>query len=119
MLGKSVGFIVLCACSPLAMAAGVVFTDRAAFEAAMGAHRTYSFDTADGFPAAPAAIQTFDGQFPQFASTDLAASIDSYGTGGNQALTGRANNQVSREAPLRIIPGFDTTAIGFDILDLG
>jgi len=119
MLGKSVGLIVLCACSPLAMAAGVVFTDRAAFEAAVGSVRGFDFEKSSGFAQAPAAISSAGGGFLQFDSSGGAASLDLYGAGGNQALTGRTANAVDRNAPVVIIPAGAQFAMGFDILDLG
>src|SRR4051812_36226402 len=48
MRRSALGSIVVLAASQAAMAAGVVYSDRGAFEAAVGAHKTYSFDTADG-----------------------------------------------------------------------
>ena len=119
MLGKSVGVVALLACSGAAMAAGVVYSDRAAFEAAVGAHKTYSFDVADGFPAAPAPIRFIDGTFPQLSSNGEPASLDTFGAAGNQALTGRLNNQTERSTIVSIYVSPLENAIGFDILDLG
>jgi hypothetical protein len=112
-------FLILAGFGAEALAAGVTFSNRAAFEAAMGPHKTYTFDVADGFPAAPSPIMFVDGTFPQLASNGGPAYLDSYGAPGNQALTGRLNNQLDRSTILSIFlaPGQD--AIGFDILDLG
>lgn len=101
-----------------AMAAGVVYSDRAAFEAAIGAHKTYSFDVADGFPAAPAPIMFIDGTFPQLSSNGGPATLDIYGAAGNQALTGRLNNQPDRFTIVSIYVAPFQNAIGFDLLDL-
>jgi len=102
-----------------AWAAGITFSDRAAFEAAIVSPRRYTFNPADGFATAPAPISSVDGGFLQFSSNGGPASLDAYGTAGNQALTGRTNNQVDRTAVFSIIPAAHQTAIGFDILDLG
>jgi len=109
-----VGWVIASACG-----AGITFSDRAAFEAAIVSPRRYSFDPADGFATAPATISSVDGGFLQFSSNGGPASLDAYGAAGNQALTGRANNQVDRTALFSIIPAGHQTAIGFDILDLG
>src|SRR5258706_1726063 len=98
---------------------GVTFSNRAAFEAAVGSVKRYNFETSSGFPLAPAAISSVDGGFLQFSSSGGAASLDLYGGAGNQALTGRTNNQVDRLAPVTIIPSSGQRAMGFDILDLG
>ena len=119
MLNKAALVLVVVASSQAAMAAGVAYSNRAAFEAAVGAHKTYSFDVANGFPAAPAAISSVDGGLLQFSSNGGPASLDSYGAPGNQALTGRTGNQVDRNAALSITPSGHQNAIGFDILDLG
>jgi hypothetical protein len=111
--------LVALASSQAAMAAGVVYSNRAAFEAAILSHKTYTFDTASGFPAAPAAISSVDGGLLQFSSNGGAASLDIYGAAGNQALTGRSSNQVDRSATLTMTPSAHQNAIGFDILDLG
>ena len=100
-------------------AAGITFSDRAAFEATLSSPRRYSFDPADGFATAPAPISSVDGGFLQFSSNGGPASLDNYGAAGNQALTGRSNNQVDRSAVFSIIPAGHQNAIGFDILDLG
>ena len=99
--------------------AGTTFSDRAAFEAAIGNVRRYNLETSSGFPAAPAAISSVPDGFLQLSSSGGAASLDLYGGGGNQALTGRSNNQVDRLAPVTIIPSGAQVAMGFDILDLG
>ena len=101
-----------------AWAAGITFSDRAAFEAALSSPRRYSFDPADGFANAPAPISGVDAGFLQFSSNGGPASLDTYGAAGNQALTGRANNQVDRAALFSIIPAGHQNSIGFDILDL-
>ena len=44
-----------------ALGEATVYTDRASFEAAIGPHVTYTFDTDDGFPAAPANMSYFSG----------------------------------------------------------
>jgi hypothetical protein len=121
MVGR-IWFIVVVFCGLVigrAWAAGVTFSDRAAFEAAIGAHRTYTFDPVNGFATAPAPISSVDGGFLQLSSNGGAASLDTYGAAGNQALTGRSNNQVDRTASVSIIPAGHQNAIGFDILDLG
>jgi len=121
MAGR-ISFLVIVFCVWLVgptWAAGVTFSNRAAFEAAIGAHQTYTFDPANGFATAPAPISSVDGGFLQFSSNGGAASLDTYGAAGNQALTGRLNNQVDRAAAVTIIPGGHQNAIGFDILDLG
>jgi len=102
-----------------AWAAGITFSDRAAFEAAIVSPRRFTFDPADGFAMAPAPISSVDGGFLQFSSNNGPASLDTYGATGNQALTGRSGNQVDRTAIFSIIPAGHQNAIGFDILDLG
>jgi hypothetical protein len=102
-----------------ACAAGITFSDRAAFEAAIASPRRYSFDPANGFATAPAPISSVDGGFLQFSSNGGPASLDTFGAVGNQALTGRANSQVNRSAIVTITPAGHQNAIGFDILDLG
>ena len=119
MLRRALWSVLVLAGSQAAMAAGVVYSNRGAFEAAIGAHKTYSFDVAGGFPPAPAPISSVDGGLLQFSSNAGPASLDSYGAAGNQALTGRSNNQVDRNALLTITPAGHQNAIGFDILDLG
>src|SRR4051812_4937871 len=99
-------------------AAGTTFSNRAAFEAAVGSVKRYSFDPANGFATAPAPISSVDGGFLQFSSNGGPASLDAYGAAGNQALTGRNGNQVDRSASLSITPSGHQNAIGFDILDL-
>ena len=121
-MAKRAAFVVLLILAGFgaeALAAGVTFSNRAAFEAAIGSHKTYTFDVADGFAAAPAPISSVDGGILQFSSNDGPASLDAYGAAGNQALTGRLNNQVDRTASVNIIPAGHQNAIGFDILDLG
>src|SRR6266568_1793618 len=110
--------LVAAICQPI-WGAGVTFSNRAAFDAAIGAHKIYSFDPADGFATAPAPISSVDGGFLQFSSNGGPASLDAYGAAGNQALTGRSNNQGDRTAALSITPAGHQNAIGFDILDLG
>jgi hypothetical protein len=100
-------------------AAGIAFSDRAAFEAALGSVKKYSFDPINGFATAPAPISSVDGGFLQFSSNGGPASLDSYGVAGNQALTGRLGNQIDRTAIVSILPSGHQNAIGFDILDLG
>ncbi len=96
------------------------YSARPAFQSAVGSSRKYSFDTADGFPAAPAPISSVDNGFLQFSSGGGPASIDSQLLlGNNQVLTGRASNQVNRSVPFSIVPSFGQTAIGFDIYNLG
>ncbi|HEV8290527.1 MAG TPA: hypothetical protein VGP94_01325 [Tepidisphaeraceae bacterium] len=121
MVGKTVCIgIVLGGFLPAAaMAAGVVYSNRAAFEAAIGPRKTYTFEVSDGFASAPAPITFVDTPFPRASSNGGPASLDLYGPGGNQALTGRSNNQVDRTATLTITPAPLQNAIGFDILDLG
>jgi hypothetical protein len=119
MLGKTVAVVVLLASSGAAMAAGVVYSDRAAFEAAVGPHKTYTFDVAEGFPPAPAPIMFVDGTFPQLTSNGGPASLDVYGPAGNQALTGRLNDQLNRSTLVSIFVEPSQNVIGFDILDLG
>ena len=48
------GVVLACAVSQ-GFGAGVTFSDRAAFEAAVGNVRRYNFETSSGFPLAPAA----------------------------------------------------------------
>lgn len=115
----NIAIALVLACAGQIWAAGVTFSDRAAFEAASGAHKIYTFDPANGFAIAPAAISSVDGGFLQFSSNGGPASLDVYGAAGNQALTGRTNNQVDRSALLSILPSGHQAAIGFDILDLG
>ncbi|HEV8378711.1 MAG TPA: hypothetical protein VGP99_07660, partial [Tepidisphaeraceae bacterium] len=119
MFGKLIVGIVLLGLGGVVWGAGTVFSDRAAFEAAVGSVKRYSFDPADGFATAPAPIPSVDGGFLQFTSNGGPASLDAYGAAPNQALTGRLNNQVDRSAPFSIIPAGHQNAIGFDILDLG
>jgi len=121
MVGRIIGLagLIIGGIAGTAGAAGVTFSDRAAFEAAVGSVRRYSFDPANGFAAAPAPISSVDGGFLQFSSSGGPASLDAYGAAGNQALTGRNNNQVDRSALLSITPAGHQNAIGFDILDLG
>src|SRR5436853_4955110 len=104
MLNKVAWTIVVVAFSQAVMAAGVVYSNRVAFEAAILSHKTYTFDVADGFPAAPAPISSVDGGLLQFSSNGGAASLDTYGATPNQALTGRNNNRVDRNADLTITP---------------
>jgi hypothetical protein len=115
----SIALTLLALLPAAAGAAGVTFSDRAAFQAAIGPHKIYTFDPADGFPLAPAPIQFLGGPFPQVSSNGGPASLDTYGPSPNQALTGRSNNQVDRAAILTIFPAPAQHAIGFDILDLG
>ena len=111
--------LVLAGSSAESPGAGITFSNRAAFEAALSGVRRYNFETSNGFPSAPAAITSVDDNFLQFTSTVRAASLDLYGAGGNQALTGRINGQVDRSAPVTIITSEGMFAMGFDILDLG
>jgi len=113
------GVFIVCVIPSVVFAAGATYNNRAAFEAAIGSHKMYSFDTANGFPPAPAPISSVDGGFLLFSSNEGPASLDIYGAAGNQALTGRSNNQVDRSAALTITPSEHQNAIGFDILDLG
>src|SRR4051794_22810003 len=119
MRRSALGLIAVLAASQAAMASGVVYSDRGAFEAAVGAHKTYSFDTPDGFAAAPAPIQFIDGVFPQLSSNGGPAMLDTYGSPGNQALTGRLNGQLNRSTSVSVYVAPFQNAIGFEILDLG
>src|SRR4051812_18348219 len=116
---RGVAGLIACVFPSVVFAAGVTYNNRAAFEAAIGSHKIYTFDTANGFAAAPAPISSVDGGFLLFSSNGGPASLDIYGAAGNQALTGRSNNQVDRSAGLTITPSGHQNAMGFDILDLG
>jgi hypothetical protein len=120
MLGKvaDAAIVALVCLQSVASAAGITFNNRAAFEAAIGSHRTLTFEPADGFPVAPAPIMFLDGVFPQASSNGGPASLDIYGA-GNQALTGRLNDLLNRSTVVTIAPAPGTLAMGFDILDLG
>lgn len=91
----------------------VVYTDRAAFEAALVSRTTYGFEVSEGYPAAPAFLSASpDGQlrgngiysFPVIAT--LSARGDEQGLGGMEGYMGVAFRDPQ-------------TAVGFDVFFSG
>ena len=91
-----------------------VYTDRATFEAAIGPHVTYTFETDDGFPAAPASLSSY-GPFTATGVFNGQASIANFPIGSNNQLL-HGGDPNTRLAPTLLSIAFTTPqfAVGFD-----
>lgn len=101
------------ACARYAVGDVAVYTDRDSFETAIGPHITYTFETDDGFPVAPASLASY-GPFTANGIFGDPANIVNYPVGSdNQVLYGGAATGPSLAA---LFLTFTTPqfAVGFD-----
>jgi hypothetical protein len=103
-----------------AWAGQTVFTSRATFLGAVPGSTTYDFETASGFPAAPASLSGFAGGQVQLSTDggDAAAMLQSYGSGFGQAIGGQSGGAIDNFKALRLTFTTPRLAVGFDDLDL-
>lgn len=97
-----------------AFTAATVYTDRASFESAIGPHVTYTFETADGFPAAPASLTSY-GPFIATGIFNGSAYIVHFPIGSTNQLLRRGDPNTTL-APTTLSIDFTTPefAVGFD-----
>jgi len=100
-------------------AAFIEYDDRAVFEAAVPGVVTFDFETARGFPAAPAALDFIDPTIDLFTSGgDPTVSLSDFGNGFGQAIGGRVGGAVNNFEAVGVIFNAPYFAVGFEDLDL-
>jgi hypothetical protein len=112
-------FVLIAAFSAHSHAAVIEFFDRATFNATVPGVVTFDFETASGFPAAPASLDFID------ATIDLSTSggdsfvhVDDYGFGFGQAIGGSSGGDINNFLPVVVTFSAPYFAVGFDDLDL-
>ena len=94
-----------------------VYTERASFLDNVTDPVAYDFETASGFPAAPAAITSFGGGQVQSGSVGGAAFVSTFNA-PNQALTGGLNGVRDSFQAVHLVFAQPVYGVGFDDLDL-
>jgi hypothetical protein len=102
----------------VAPAAVMAYTDRATFEAAIGPHVTYTFDTAGGFPAAPSPISSV-GPVQLSDGFGIPALLFSFPDTSNQTVVGAYNPATDITSFVEASFASPAYAFGFDIYPFG
>jgi hypothetical protein len=118
MLARICAVIVLFCGS--AAGASQIYHSRFDFLEAIGPHRLFTFEVANGFPAAPAPLSAI-AEIGLVSNKEVASLQPHPIEPGNQVLTGTLKSEVPYIEPLTFQGQFETQfiAIGFDIVDLG
>lgn len=111
--------LMLVALAAYSDAAVFEFFDRATFNATVPGVVTFDFETASGFPAAPAPLDFIDASIDLSTSGgDSVVQVQDFGNGFGQAIGGSSGGNIDNFQPVVVTFGAPYYAVGFDDLDL-